>query len=151
MISTGRPLSHFKSLPFRIRQRTWTPRCRRASARWLPINPVPPVTRAFKSLSPCLNRKNSISFHSIVKEICEEVFHPLENRRLSHGVYSPQRTRLKSTARPNPVMRIPEILLTHCQFWVLNLSRNEPMTLLRIAHHRMEPMKTPSTNAAIAT
>ncbi len=27
-----------------------------------------------------------------------------------------QRTRLNSTAKPNPVMSIPEILLTHCQF-----------------------------------
>ncbi len=27
-----------------------------------------------------------------------------------------QKARLKSTTRPNPVMTVPEILLTHCQF-----------------------------------
>ena len=45
--STGRPFSHFKSLVFRRRQRTCTPFRISASVKWLPINPVPPVTRAF--------------------------------------------------------------------------------------------------------
>ncbi len=27
-----------------------------------------------------------------------------------------QRIKLKSTARPNPIMSVPEILLIHCQF-----------------------------------
>jgi len=50
----GRPFSHFKSLVFRRRQRTCTPFSISASVKWLPINPVPPVTRAFNDFFPDL-------------------------------------------------------------------------------------------------
>ncbi len=48
------------------------------------MNPVPPVTRAFKSLFPRINPKNSIYFQSIVKGNCEGIFTPAAE---SHGLW----------------------------------------------------------------
>ncbi len=48
--SMGRLFNQVKSLVFRTRHRTWTPFWRRASTRWLPINPVAPVTKVFNTL-----------------------------------------------------------------------------------------------------
>ena len=43
---TGRPSRFRRGLPSRTRQRTSTPRTSNARARWLPTNPVAPVTKA---------------------------------------------------------------------------------------------------------
>ncbi len=52
---------------------------------------------------------------------------------------------LRRAKKPNPVMIVPEIMLIHGHFRVVNLPRNRPIPLLRMNHHRAEPRKTPRT------
>jgi len=56
--------------------------------------------------------------------------------------------RLRKAIRPNPPIIMPEILFTQRNLWGVNLVRNRLTPLLKINHHRAEPISTPKTNTA---
>lgn len=54
---------------------------------------------------------------------------------------------LKIANRPNPVITAPETRLTHVSLCSSIFSRKAPTVMLKMSHHRDEPMKTPETRA----
>lgn len=57
--------------------------------------------------------------------------------------------RLKRITSPNPVMRTPEILLTHFNSRLVFFRRKKWILLLTKNHHSADPINSPRTNAMI--
>ena len=55
------------------------------------------------------------------------------------------RTKLRSVAKPNPVMIAPEILFTHFSLGGSNLSLNTSTLLHKMINQEAEPIKMPET------